>query len=56
MKPHVAGSDGKELWIATQRAPEESGRIKAVVLTKDFVEKYKATGARLARQGLCRPF
>ena len=38
----VAGSEGRELWIAKQRTSEERGRIKAIVLTMEFLEKYKA--------------
>ena len=42
-KSQVLGSEGKELWITKQRAPAERNKIKAIVSTKDFAEKYAAT-------------
>ena len=42
-KSQVLGSEGRELWITKQRAPEERNKIKAVVSTKDFIERYIAS-------------
>ena len=47
----VAGSDGREQWIAKQRAPEERGHIKAIVFTKEFVERYSAEVPDLSIDG-----
>ena len=47
----VAGSEGREIWIAKQRTPEERGRIKAIVLTKEFAERYVAEVPGLSVEG-----
>ena len=43
LRSEIAESEGRELWIAKQRTPEERGRIKAIVLAKEFLERYRAT-------------
>ena len=42
-KSQVLGSEGREVWITKQRAPEERDKIKAIVSTKDFAERYAAS-------------
>ena len=42
LKSLILGSEGRNLWIAKQRLPEERNRIKAVVTTRDFAERYAA--------------
>ena len=44
LKPtsNVVGSEGRELWISKQKTPEERNKIKAIVSTRDYVERYAA--------------
>ena len=42
LKSRSLGSEDRNLWITKQRAPEERNKIKVVVATRDFVERYAA--------------
>ena len=40
-KSNAPGSEGAEIWISKQRSVEERQKIRALVVTKEFIEKLK---------------